>query len=309
MRTRRQFLTQSAAMAGVCCVPWATAFGQARPAVKFPAAPRDRIAIASYPFRAFIPGEQYKAGNPVIELKDFAAYVAGKYGAHRIEPWSAHFPATDAKYLDAFRTAVEKARAGVANIAVDGDDSPYAADAAQRQRAIAFSKRWIDVAASIASPSVRTNVPEAKDSKPDATRLAESLQRVAEYGAAKNVVVHLENDNPVSEDPFFLIEVIEKVNSPWLRALPDFGNTLNARGADYNYRAMEALFAHAYGICHVKDGETDEHGHATQVDLARTFAILRKHKFKGYCSMEYDVASGDVDKATAALVAQTEKAL
>jgi len=31
---------------------------------------------------------------------------------------------------------------------------------------------------------------------------AESLKRVAEYGAAKNVVVNMENDNPKSEDPF-----------------------------------------------------------------------------------------------------------
>ena len=42
------------------------------------------------------------------------------------------------------------------------------------------------------------------------------LARAAEYGAKKNVVVHLENDNPISEDPFFIAQVIEKVNSPWL---------------------------------------------------------------------------------------------
>jgi hypothetical protein len=50
-----------------------------------------------------------------------------------------------------------------------------------------------------------------------------------EYAAAKNIVVTLENDNPVDSDPFFMVQVIEKVNSPSLRALPDFGNTLAAR--------------------------------------------------------------------------------
>jgi len=307
--TRRQFLSQGTALAAACCVPWSSAFGQSLPAVKFPSAPRDRIAIASYPFREFIAGSEHKAGNPVIELKTFAAHVAEKFGVYRIEPWSAHFPTTDAKYLDQFRAAVAKARSGVANIAVDGDDSPYAADAAERQRAVEFSKHWIDVAAAIGSPSVRTNVPEAKDAKPDAGRLVDSLARVAEYGASRSVVVHLENDNPVSEDPFFLVQVLDTVNSPWLHALPDFGNTLNARGEDYNARAMDALFAHAYVICHVKDGEVNEKGVASHVDLARTFAALRKHNYKGYCSIEYDVASGDVYRSTAELVKQTENFL
>ena len=264
--------------------------------------------MASYPFREFVAGSEHKSGNPIVELKDFAAHVAEKFNVNRIEPWSAHFPSTETKYLAEFRAAVEKARAGIANIAVDGESSPYAADRAEREKAINFSKQWIDVAVGIGSPSVRTNVPQAKDAKPDAERLSESLRRVVEYASGKNVVVHLENDNPVSEDPFFLVQVIEKVNSPWLHALPDFGNTLNAHEEDYAYRAIDAMFAHAYGICHVKNGEVNEQGKATHVDLARTFGILKKHGYKGYCSIEYD-APGDPYKATAELIEQTVKYL
>jgi sugar phosphate isomerase/epimerase len=139
-------------------------------------------------------------------------------------------------------------------------------------------------------------------------RAADTLARVAEYAARKNVVVHLENDNPVSEDPFFIVQVIEKVNSPWLRALPDFGNSVAAHDADFAYRAIDAMFANAYGICHVKDGEVDDQGKPSHVDLARTFAILKKHGYKGYCSIEYD-APGDPYKPTANLVQQTVKFL
>ena len=262
------------------------------------------MAVASYPFREFIAGSEHKQGNPVVELKDFAAHVVEKFHVNRIEPWTAHFPSTDPKYLAEFRAAVEKAHSGVANIAVDGEDSPYAADLAERSKAVVFSKRWIDVAVAIGSPSVRTNIPAAKDAKPNLERLAESLQRVAEYGASKNVVVHLENDNPVSEDPFFLVQVIEKVKSPWLHALPDFGNTLNAHEEDYAYRAIDAMFGQAYGICHVKDGEVNQSGKATRVDLARTFGILKQHGYKGYCSIEYD-SPGEPYKPTAELVEKT----
>jgi sugar phosphate isomerase/epimerase len=303
--TRREFLAQSSiAAAGACFLPTLSLAASSQPAVQFPAQPRERVAIASYPFREFIAGAEHKSGNPNIELKDFAAHVVERFHVRHIEPWSAHFPSTDAKYLEQFREAVTKAGAGIANIAVDGEQSPYSADRDQRDRAIAFSKRWIDVAVAIGSPSVRTNIPEAKDAKPDLDRLAESLRRVVEYAATKNVVVHLENDNPLSEDPFFLVQVIEKVNSRWLHALPDFGNTLNARDEDYAYRAIDAMFAHAYGICHVKDGEVNRQGKTTRVDLARTFAILKKHGYKGYCSIEYD-SPGDPYKPTAELVEKT----
>jgi len=147
-----------------------------------------------------------------------------------------------------------------------------------------------------------------KDTKPDVSLAAETLGQNAEYGAKKNVVIHLENDNPVSEDPFFIVQIIEKVNSPWLRALPDFGNSLAAHDEAFQDRAMEAMFAHAYGICHVKDGEPDEKGNPTHVDIPKTFAVLKKYGYKGYCSIEYD-APGDPYKPTAALVEATIKYL
>ena len=291
----------------------ATASG---PDVRFPTAARDRVAVAAYPFREFIVGWKGWDGKtpssvPVaqqIELKDFAAHVAQKFNVHNIEPWSPIFPSTDAQYLEQFRTAVEKAHSAIVDIAVDARFSQYSTDAAERDRAVTSSKEWIDVGAALGSPSIRTHIQGSKEAKPDVGRAADTLSRVAEYGARKNVVVHLENDDPVSEDPFFVVQVIEKVNSPWLRALPDFGNSLVAHGEDFSDRAMDAMFAHAYGICHVKNGEVNEQGKFVQVDLARTFGILKKHAYKGYCSIEYD-APGDPYKPTAELVEQTVRFL
>jgi sugar phosphate isomerase/epimerase len=298
----------AAAMLSKVILLHASPIAKSSPFVSFPSAPHDRIAVASYPFREFVAGKDHKPGNPTIELKDFAAHVTEKFGVRRIEPWSAHFPAIDPKYLDQFRAKLEAAHAGLANIAVDGEESPYAADRTERDNSAAFGKKWIDVAATIGSPSVRTNIPQARDAKPDITRLTETLRQVAEHGEKKNVVVHLENDNPISEDPFFLVQVIEEINSPWLRALPDFGNTLNAHDEDYSYRAIDAMFAHAYGICHVKDGEVNENGIASHVNLARTFHILKLREYQGYCSIEYD-ALGDPYKATSQLIEKTERYL
>jgi sugar phosphate isomerase/epimerase len=311
---RRKFLGQCAGVAaGAWLLPTlGQEAGSSAPSAKFPSAPRERVAVAAYPFREFIVGwTGWDGKSPTsvptaqqIELKDFAAHVAEKFNVHKIEPWSRIFPSTDAKYLEQLRAAVEKAHSAVVDIAVDEEHSQYSPDAAERARAVASSKRWVDVGAALGSPGIRTHLQGAKDVKPDVARAADTLARVAEYGAKKNVVVNLENDDAVSEDPFFVVQVIEKVNSPWLRALPDFGNTLNTHDDDYAYRAIDEMFAHAYGICHVKDGEVDEQGKATHVDLTRTFAILKKHGYKGYCSVEYD-APGDPYKPTADLVEKT----
>ena len=279
------------------------------PSVRFPSEARDRVAVAAYPFREFIVGWKgwdVKTPSKVplaqqMELKDFAAHVAAKFNVHKIEPWSPIFPSTDPKYLEQFRSAVDKAGSAVVDIAVDAQHSQYSTDAAEREKAVTVSNHWVDVGVALGSPSIRTHIDAAKDSKPDVARTADTLSRVADYAAKKNVVVHLENDNPISEDPFFIVQVIDKVNSPWLRALPDFGNSLAAHDEDFAYRAIDAMFAHAYGICHVKESELSDDGKMVHVDLARTFGILKKNGYKGYCSIEYD-APGDPYKPTAELV-------
>jgi len=250
------------------------------------------------------PERSSKAADHTIELQDFAAHVFSRFKINKVELWTGHFPSTDPKYLSQLRTAVEAARAMIVNIAVDGEHSPYAADRGEREKAIAFSKQWADVAAAVGSPSIRTNLPAAGDSEPSVERAADSLLRVVEYTSAKNVIVNLENDNPVSEDPFFLLKVIEKVKSPWLHALPDFANTLATGKEEHAYSGVNAMFESAYNICHVKEFEAAQDGKLVHVDMAKTFGFLNQHAYMGYCSMEFD-SPGDPYQGTADLIEKT----
>jgi sugar phosphate isomerase/epimerase len=274
----------------------------------FPSGARERIAIASYPFRDFVAGRKDPAGGPKMEIKDFAAHVSEKLKIRKIEPWSEHFRSLDVQYLGEIRAAVEKAGGMIVNIAVDGEHSPYAADKAEREQAVTFSKNWVDAAAAVGSPSIRTNMPKAGDSEPNVERAAGSFKQVADYAARKNVVVNLENDNPVSEDPFFIVQVIEKVESPWLHALPDFANTLTTGREEHAYSGVRAMFAHAYNISHVKALEVNEAGQTFRVDMAKTFGMMKDAKYKGYCSMEFD-SPGDPYKGTAELIETTLRQL
>lgn len=280
----------------------------AQPSMRFPEQPRERIAIASYPFRDYLAARKDALGSHKLELKDFSAHVAEKFNISKIEPWSEHFRTLDHDYLQGIRAGVEKAGGMIVNIAVDGEHSPYAANKAEREKYVAFSKQWVDAAATAGSPSIRSNMPKASDSEPDTQRAADSLSQVVQHAATKNIVVNLENDNPLSEDPFFIAQVIEKVNSPLLHALPDFANSLVTGRADPAYQGVQAMFAHAYNICHVKALETNEQGKEFRVDMPRTFGILRSAHYKGYCSMEFD-SPGDPYKGTSELIETTLKYL
>jgi len=84
-----------------------------------PAAARERIAIASYPFRDFIMGREDQAGGGKMELKAFAAHVSAKFNIKRIEPWSEHFRSLEKAYLEELRAAVAKTGGAIVNMAVD----------------------------------------------------------------------------------------------------------------------------------------------------------------------------------------------
>ncbi len=278
-----------------------------RPHISFPSAPRDRISVASYPFRAYIESPTNKGRDPHLpgtDLTEFAAEVVRKFNVHNIEPHNRHFRSLEPAYLQSFREALSKASVKVVNIAVDGPDSFYDSDQSARRKAITHAMKWVDVAVEIGSPSIRTHVQKASNSAPNVERTAECLREVAEYGAKQNVVINLENDDLVSEDAFFLVKVIEAVNHPYLHALPDFANSMMTGDDDFNYRALQAMFQHAYCICHVKDGETDDHDKLLTVDLKRSFDILKSNDYRGYCSMEFD-APGEPYGPTARLIEQT----
>jgi sugar phosphate isomerase/epimerase len=309
--TRRHFLEKISALAAVNFIASAASSTLANdapgPHIAFPGAPRDRIAIASYPFRAYIdsPGNRDRnPGLPGMDLLQFPAEVVKKFGVHNIEPYSRHFRSLDSAYLAQFREALAKANTKVVNIAVSLQESFYDTDPATRANAIASAKKWVDVAVGIGSPSIRAHIHTAPNSPPNLQRTVDALREVAKYSAGKNVIVTLENDDLVSEDAFFLVKVIESVNHPYLRALPDFANSMLTGDADFNYRALKTMFQHAYNICHVKDGEADDHGKQFNIDLQKSFQILKSSGYRGYCSMEFD-APGDPYAATTKLVEQT----
>jgi sugar phosphate isomerase/epimerase len=315
--TRRMFLSKVGALSGAAsfsrCIEGSPALASVLesppvgPDIRFPTAPRDRIAVSSWPFRAYVESPTNSDRNPKLpgmDLKDFAAHVVKEFNIRNIEPIFNQFASTDPQYLREFRAAVEKAGSRVVDIPVDSDDSLYDRDPAVRKRAVEFGKRWVDIAVTIGSLGIRNGIARAKNAAPNVELTAEGLHQIVNYAAERNIVVTLENDDLVSEDAFFVVKVIEKVSSPYLRALPDFCNSMLSGNAAFDYRAVTAMFHHAYNICHVKRTEVGDGGKLYEVSLPKTFAILKASRFSGYCSMEWE-GIGDPYAGVRRLIGET----
>lgn len=263
----------------------------AGPHLRFPAAPQARIAVSSWPFRAYVESPTNSDRNPKLpgmDLIDFAALVVKEFNIRNIEPIFNQFRSTDPQYLRELRAAVERAGSHVVDIPVDSEDSLYDPDPAVRARAVEFGKRWVDIAVTIGSPGIRNGIARSKKASPNVDLTAEGLRQIVDYASQRNIVVTLENDDLISENAFFIVKVIEKVNSPWLRALPDFCNSMLTGNTAFDYRAVASLFRYAYNICHVKRTEVGDDRKLYAVSLPWTFSILKASHFRGYCSMEWE---------------------
>lgn len=311
--SRRQFLRSSgiAALALSAGARNSVASGN-EPHLHFPAEPRSRLAVTSWPFREFIdsPTNPYRnRQKPGMDITEFPAMVATKFDVHNVCPLAAHFRATDSAYLDSFRQALERAGSHIADFGLGGGRF-WDPDQAKRQQAVDGAKHWIDVAVVLGSPSVRQHLSGSRSVKPDPALAAQTLGQMAEYGATRNIIVNLENDDLHNEDPLFIVEVIEKAGNPYLCALPDFGNTLLGGDPGYNERGVAAMLKHAYGVCHVKDVVVTESGKTYNVDLPKLFELAKNSGFKGYFVMEWDGHPGEDPYAgTERLVRETLRIL
>lgn len=265
-----------------------TAFGAA-PQVHFPSDPRSRIGIATYPFRAFIDSPRNRgrdASKPSMDLKAFAQTIPKEFGVHGIEPLQSHFASTDSEYVRSLRAAFDAAGVKTINIPVDSDFHLCDDDAAKREKGVADYRQWIDNAVILGSPGVRMHIPRC----PDPANLdvpARAFAPVIQYAASRNIIITLENDDPVLDGAERIITFLKKVNNPYLRGLPDFGNSLLQGDAEFNAKAVEGMFQFATNIAHVKDA-IDDDGTTKRADIKRLFGIAKAANFRGYYSMESD---------------------
>lgn len=306
--SRRELLKGSAVLGlNALCGSIVPAAYARQPHLNFPVRPIDRLALTTWPFRDFMegpPNSSRKRSKPDMDILGFARMAIEKFDINNINPLIAHFTSTEPRHLHDLREQVARAGSHFVDLGL-GDGKFNDPDPAVRNASVGHSKRGIDMAAILGSPSVRQHLGGSRGAKPDVDRTAQSLGDLADYGAKKNIVVILENDSLVNEDPFFIVKVIEKAGNPYLRALPDVGNTMLKGDPSYNYRGLEAMYKHAFNMSHVKDEVASRSGTVYKIDLAKAFGIAKASGYRGYFSMEWETKAGDPFEGTRRLVKET----
>ena len=294
---RREFVGLSLAMAA--------ALGAEEPKHTFPTEARKRLAVSTYPFRKLIRSHFRRSSSTNsngMSLQEFAGTIPGKFDVHGIEPWSPHFQSNAPDYVHSLRGSFDKAGLHVVNIPVDSESVKLCGTAEQRDAGIAAYRKWVDAAVILKSPGIRIHMPHAPAGQEIECAMS-AFKPLVEYGASKDIVINIENDEAETEKPEPIVKLIKSMNSPFLRTLPDFCNSMAIHDDQtYNEEAMRMLFPLAYNISHVKDSEGGEGGKFFHVNMDKIFAIAKQTGYRGYFSMEWEGAGNDPYAGTRALL-------
>src|SRR5580692_7354858 len=141
--SRRVFLEKLSALSAggliMGSLSGAPVHADSEPHILFPAHPRERISVASYPFRKYIVSPDNRDRDttlPGMNLLEFPAHVVAKFNVHNIEPHNRHFTSLQPDYLDSFQQVLQKTRVRAVNIAVSASSSFSDEDDAAREKAV-----------------------------------------------------------------------------------------------------------------------------------------------------------------------------
>jgi hypothetical protein len=275
MINRREFLISSAA-----AVSAATAWGQ--PTVQ---ARLQRIAVMSYSFDSII---QYgvHADDPgrTVDILDFPAMIAQRYGVHHVEIQHAHLRSTEPGYLEEFRNRLKEAKSHMTQLVLEFDELNISSpDPVLRVETIDLTKRWIDHAVRLGCPRVMVNqgtlAPEVRQTAID------TLKKINAYAKSRNVWVTIENrDDPPGEGgraaagaaPADWHDEYELIRAAGIWANPDPGGFPDDQS---RMAGLRALYPLSSGSSHLQYNPE-------RWDEAKVILLSKDVGFKGLFSIE-----------------------
>jgi sugar phosphate isomerase/epimerase len=118
----------------------------------------------------------------------------------------------------------------------------------------------------------------------------ESLEQVLPAAERCGVVLGLENHWGLGRTPEGVNRIVDTVDSPWLQVTMDTGNFL-----EDPYEKLEAIAPRTV-LVQAKTYYGGGTWYTLDLDYGRIAAILRRHRYRGYVSLEFE---GKEDAATA----------
>ena len=254
---------------------------------------RNPIAVSTYSFWRFREGERLSIER-CIDL-------AGEYGFDAVEVLEVQMQNTEPRHLRSL-----KRRALVNGLDLCGMSTHQdfvEPDKAKRRAQIDRTTRSIERAAEMGIPIIRVNTGTwdtsesfdalmANDGKepplPGYTNedafpwVIESFEKLLPVAEKHGVVLGLENHWGLGRTAEGVLRIVNAVDSPWLKVVMDTGNFLEDPYDDLEKLAPQTVFVQAKtyyggGIWYEVD-----------LDYPRIAAMLRRHDYRGYVSLEFE---------------------
>ena len=263
----RRDLFKTCALAGL---PFAAASAAAAASPKA----RLRAALCAYTFRKDLESKKLSYGDLVhfavdndIDGLDLTVY------------W---FPNTSDEFLMPLKALAYRNGVEIYSISIRTDMCVAPGDGADKE--FAKLRTWVDAAAKLGAGHIRVfggTVPKTSTEDIAAGWVVELLKRSADYAGSKGVILGLENHGGITAKASRIIEIVKKVNSPWVGVNLDTGNFKTKV-----YEQIEMLAPYSVNV-QVKSDVDDETGtHPSDWDLIG--AMLKKTGYKGYLALEYE---------------------
>jgi L-ribulose-5-phosphate 3-epimerase len=147
-------------------------------------------------------------------------------------------------------------------------------------------RTWVDVADKLGAGHIRVfggRVPQGASEQQAAGWVVEVLKRGAEYAGKKGVILGLENHGGITEKAEVILDIVKRVDSPWVAINLDTGNfNRNA------YEQMEMCMPYSAAVQVKVDIRVGPEGTRQESDWDRIAGLLVTHGYRGYLSLEYE---------------------
>ena len=233
-----------------------------------------------------------------IDNLDFARIAREKFDIGVVEYVNQFFinKAKNKKYLSEMLNISEDN--GIVNnlIMIDMEGNLGETNKKKRLKAINNHKKWVEAAKFIGCSHIRVNAAGNGSEQEVSKNASESLAILGEFSEGFGINVIVENHGGYSSNAKWLVDVINNADRKNIGTLPDFGNFCIRRVPEglqgcleeYDrYLGVEELLPYAMSVS-AKTNDFDADGNCIETDFSRMLNIIKKSKYRGYISIEYE---------------------
>lgn len=282
--TRRQFLRWTTATVALTATP----LRAVEPFVR--SAPAQlSLSLAAYSFRDYFRDSNHKRDKetPAAKRFDMAHFVdyCAEQNCAGAEITSYYFPevVTANDMLDlrrhCFLRGVEVSGGAVGNTFTHPPG-------AERDKEIAYVKKWIDLYAALGAPHIRVfagSAPRGVSRAEAMKHCIAGLEECADYAGKRGIFLGIENHGGIVAEADELLEILRTVKSPWVGINLDSGNF----HTDDPYRDFERCAGYAVNV--QMKSEIQRRGQKKEAsDIPRMVKILKAARYRGYVAIEYE---------------------